>query len=190
VRGGTRTGGERDASGVAGDAEGVGGKMPLRTRLGPPGGVVVAAAVLALVWIVVNTPLLASVVGPLSIIKANGQLVIGLLIVGIFAYWALDELEEDDDATIAIKKTSERAADATGGFITVTRAAVAGVATIVLTAGDQLAATVVEAPLIVGQFAISALGVGAALGALPIGLLLVGAAAVIIGTALVSEVGA
>lgn len=164
--------------------------MPLTKRLGPRGGVIVAVAAIALVWVVINTSLLASVAGPLSILTANSRLVAGLLVVGVFAYWALDELEEDDDATMAIQKTSERAADATGGFITVTRAVVAGVATVVLTAGDQLVMVLTEAPMVVGQLTISVLGIGAAVGALPVGVLLIGAVAVIVGTALLGEVEA
>lgn len=160
--------------------------MPV-SRFGARGNIVLGLLGLALVWVVVNTSLVASLSGPLAILTSNLQLFAGLAVILALAYWALDEVEEDDDVTDAVSKTSERAEEASAGFINVTTAVLGGLAAILVTSGDALFSVIGEAPMLAGQFIIGLLGVGGAIGALPLGLVAVGALVVIIGSGIIRE---
>jgi len=68
----------------------------------------VALAVLAMLaaWLAFQSGMLAQVAGP---IVANAGILSGVVLVLLLGWWALDEAEDDDDATDVIEKTATRA---------------------------------------------------------------------------------
>ncbi|WP_436924927.1 hypothetical protein [Halosimplex amylolyticum] len=154
---------------------------------GGRGYLMMGVLALAAVWGVVNTSLAASVAGPVHMVAANLRLFIGFGIIAMLAYWVLDEADENDDVSDALEKTSDRAADASGGFINVTRVFLAGLATIIATSGDALIDMITMAPTIAGQVGIGLLGAGAGAGMLSVRMFAIIAVAVIVFSAILKE---
>lgn len=155
--------------------------MPLK-RLGPTGTVLAVVALLGGLWVVLNTSLAAAVAGPVAMLTANLRLVAGLVVIGLIGYWALDELEDDDEFTDAVEKTGERASTASRGFINTTTVVLGTVATVLFGFGDALIDVLGQAPAFAGQFIIGILGIGGASGLLSVEVLAVLAVLVIIAT--------
>jgi len=156
--------------------------VPLK-RLGPTGTIGVVVVVLAALWIVLNTSLAAAVAGPLAMLTANLRLVVGLVIIAALGYWALDELEEDDEWTDAVEKTGDRASESTRGIINGTTVILGTVVTVLVTGGDALVDVLGQAPAMAGQLVLGILGVAGAGGLLSPRVLAVGAVVVIVITA-------
>jgi hypothetical protein len=140
-----------------------------RDEMSPRAKVLLAFFALAGVWVAVQT----GVIQALLALGLTSPLFAGLAVLGLFAYWALDELEDDDGATDVISKTSERAESASEGFLSGTATLIMGVATVALTIGAQLfdgiAAFIdvaLTVPLASAQIGTGLAGVAGALGIL------------------------
>jgi len=153
--------------------------MPLN-RLGTTGTIASVVAVLAGLWVVLNTSLAASLAGPFAVVTANLRLVAGLAIILAIGYWALDEVEQDDEFTDAVEKTGERASSASRGALNTTTVLLGGLATVLFGFGAELVDILGQAPAMAGQFAIGLLGLGGAGGFLSVEVVAVGVVLVII----------
>jgi len=138
-----------------------------REEMSPRTKVLLAFVALAGVWVAFQT----GVIEALLALGLTSPMFAGLAILGLFAYWALDELEDDDDATDIISKTSERAESASEGFLSGSATLIMGIATVALTIGTQLfdgiAAFVdvaLTVPLASAQIGTGFVGVAGALG--------------------------
>lgn len=159
--------------------------MPgLMTRELPDWGkLLLAFGALGAVWVGFQTGWLQA----LMALAVSSPTALGLIVLALFTYWAWDELEDDDDASDVISKTSNRAENATGGLLNSTAALVLGalailgtVATQALDAGMAFVDVAVAMPFASVQLGTVGLGALGALGAIPVewviggGLLLLG----------------
>lgn len=103
-------------------------------EIGMRGRVLLAFVVLALGWLALQTGVFHAVLA----LGLTSPTVAGLLVLAVLAYWALDELEDEDEATDVISKTSERAESASKGLLDGTAALIMGIGTVGLTVGVEL----------------------------------------------------
>lgn len=137
--------------------------------LGMRSRVLLAFVALAVGWLALQTGALQAVLA----LGLASPTVAGLAVLGVLAYWALDELEDDDDATDVIGKTSDRAESASKGFLDGTSALVMGLVTVGGTIGlelfDAFAGFVdmaLTVPLASAQVGATLAGIAGALGVL------------------------
>jgi hypothetical protein len=102
-------------------------------ELGMRTKVLLAFVALGAGWLALQTGVVEAVLA----LGLTSPTVAGLVVLAMLAYWALDELDDDDDATDVIRKTSERAENASKGFLDGTAALIMGVAAILMTIGMQ-----------------------------------------------------
>lgn len=102
--------------------------------LGMRGKVVLSFVALGLGWLALQTGVVEAVLA----LGLASPTVAGLLVLAVIAYWALDELEDDDDATDVISKTTDRAESASKGFLDGAAVLIMGLATFALTVGTEL----------------------------------------------------
>lgn len=95
--------------------------------------VILAIVALAAAWIAFQSGVLQALLA----LGVTSPTVLGLGILALIGYWAIDELEDDDDASDVIGKTADRAEGASKGFLDGAAALVMGVAAIVATVGVQ-----------------------------------------------------
>lgn len=155
--------------------------MPLK-RLGTTGTVGAVLALLAGLWVVLNTSLAAAVAGPFEVLTANLRLVAGLVIIGLIGYWALDEIEDDDEITDTVEKTGERASSATRGALSTTSVFLGAVATVAFGFSGELIDLLGQAPAMAGQLLIGGLGLAGAGGFLSVEVVAVGVVLVVVAT--------
>lgn len=136
-------------------------------EMSPQMKVVLTIALLAVGWLALQTGALQAVLA----LGLASPTVAGLVVLGLLAYWALDELEDDDDATDVISKTSSRAESASQGFLSGSAALIMGVSTVGLTVGmdlfDGIMAFVdvaMTVPLASAQIGTALAGIAGALG--------------------------
>lgn len=103
-------------------------------NLGMRGKVALAFVALGVGWLALQSGVVEAVLA----LGLASPTVAGLLVLAIIAYWALDELEEEDDATDVISKTSDRAESASKGLLDGTSALIMGLATFLLTVGTEM----------------------------------------------------
>ncbi|MEA5408614.1 hypothetical protein VB773_14235 [Haloarculaceae archaeon H-GB2-1] len=154
--------------------------MTLTARLGGRGTLGLGLLAVALLWVVLNTSLASAVAGPVAVLTSNLQLFAGLTVIALVGYWLVDEFEDDDDLDDTVEKAGDRAGEASAGFVNLTTATLGAAAAVLVTIGDQLFATVSEAPMIAGQALLGALGIGAGIGAVPVEVVILGALLVIV----------
>lgn len=107
--------------------------MPFDRDLSPTAKVILALVALAAAWLAFQSGILQALLA----LGVASPTVLGLAVLALIGYWALDELEDDDDATDVIGKTADRAEGASRGFLDGTAALVMGVGAIVATVGTQ-----------------------------------------------------
>lgn len=99
---------------------------------------------------------------------------IGLLALGMLAYWTFDERRDTDSAGETIERVGERADSAFGGLVGAFGSLVTVVLTILITIGNQLLMIgvqlndLVEAPVVIGHLIAGALAYGGFRGYFPI----------------------
>lgn len=103
-------------------------------ELGMTAKVALAFAALGAIWVATQTGVLQALLA----LGLGSPIVAGLLVLVVFAYWAIDELEDDDAASDVISKTSNRAESATQGLLDGAAALVLGVVAIAGTVGTEL----------------------------------------------------
>lgn len=137
--------------------------------IGARGKVVLAFVALAVGWLALQTGALEAVLA----LGLASPMVAGLVVLAILAYWALDELEDDDDATDVISKTSNRAESASKGLLDGTAALIMGGLAVASTVGlevfDGLASFVdvaLSVPLASAQIGTGLAGIAGAAGIL------------------------
>lgn len=102
--------------------------------LGMQGKLVLAFVALAAGWLALQT----GAIEALLALGVGSPTVLGLVVIGVLAWWAFDELEDDDDATDVISKTSGRAEDASRGFLNGTSALIMGIVAVGGTVGMEV----------------------------------------------------
>jgi hypothetical protein len=152
--------------------------------------VLAVAAIVALAWVTFQTTSVPT--AALSALAGNTALLGGLAVLALFAYFAASEAEDDDGVEDVIRKTGDRASNATGGFLDAASATVLALAAVAMTVGMQLvealgstADLIASAPLVATNLAAGGLGIGAAMGLLGTEGVIVGVLAlVVVGVAL------
>lgn len=101
----------------------------------------------------------------MALLPAWWPMVLGVGIVGAFTYWVVDEWADADGAADAVQGAGERADRVTGELVGAFGALVMSLVMIAITIGDQLAEAVGmigpllgQAPMLIGQIVIAALG--------------------------------
>lgn len=80
-----------------------------------------------------------SVSAAIAFMAGNAMLLLGLVLVGVLAYWYYDEVADADDRSDAILNVGERTDDALGGLFGVLGALFVAGVSISVTIGSQLA---------------------------------------------------
>jgi hypothetical protein len=99
---------------------------------------------------------------------------IGLLALGMLAYWTFDERRNTDSAAGTVERVGERADSALGGIVGAFGSLVTVVLTILITVGNQIMMVgvqlndLVEAPVVIGHIIAGALAFGGFRGYFPI----------------------
>lgn len=104
------------------------------SELGMTAKVALAFAALGAIWVATQTGVLQALLA----LGLGSPMVAGLLVLVVMAYWALDELEDDDDASDVISKTSDRAESATQGLLDGAAALILGLVAIAGTVGMEV----------------------------------------------------
>jgi hypothetical protein len=140
-----------------------------REDMHPRTKVLLAVAGLAALWVAAQTGVLEAVLA----LGLASPTVAGLALLAVIAYWALDELEDDDEARDVIDKTTSRAESASAGRLDGPAALVLGLVGIGLTVGTQaldfvagLVDVIATAPLAAANLGTIAAGIGAMAGIL------------------------
>lgn len=103
------------------------------SSMGTQSKVLLGAALLAVLWTASRMALL-----PLGVIAGNGDILAGVAVLALIAYWAASEAEDGDGFGDVVDKTSDRAEEASRGFLEGMSALVIGAVAVALTVGSEL----------------------------------------------------
>lgn len=137
-------------------------------EMGQRSKIVLAFVILGGVLLGIQTGVLQAV----AAIVAADPIILGFVVLGLLLWWALDEAEDDDDASEIISKTADRAERRSKGFLDGTGAVLVGLVAIAGTVGTQLfdALVGVAGGALTAPLAAANLGVIAAIGGSILGL--------------------
>lgn len=86
-----------------------------------------------------------------SLLTSNWLTGVGLLAMGLLAYWIFDERGETDSAAETVEKVGERADGFFGGVVGAFGSLAVVVTSIVVTLGDQIVMTIAQLDMIIGN---------------------------------------
>lgn len=107
--------------------------MPLTENMSKQAQVLVGVVVAALAYVGLSMGML-----PVEAITASSDILLGLAVIALVGWWAFSEAEDDDGIADVVDKTTDRAENASKGFLEGTSALIIGGVAVALTVGSEL----------------------------------------------------
>jgi len=156
--------------------------MPTTNDLSKQMQVLVGVVVAAAVWLVASMGIL-----PVDVFTANSEVLLGVAIIAVIGWWAFSEAEDDDGIADVVDKTTDRAENASEGFLEGTSALIIGGVAVLLTVGSELLGLVfalvdiaANAPGVAGTIGAGLAGFGGMMGFLNVTMLAVVVVAIVL----------
>lgn len=105
--------------------------MPVKD-LSTQSKVIGAVGILALLWVASRTVAL-----PVAMLAGSADILLGVAVIGLIGWWAASEADDDDGIADVVDKTTDRAEDASKGFLDGMSALIIGGVMVLVTVGTE-----------------------------------------------------